>query len=71
MTGLTSAGPLAIRPRGFGLNLNLKEFVMNEQSHAALEPQVVDLGDAKEMTMGFPDVVYAEEDQSIQGRLEP
>lgn len=43
---------------------------MNEQSKAALEPQVVDLGDAKTLTKGFPDVVYAEEDPTIQGRLE-
>lgn len=62
---------MAIRPKGIGLNRNLKEFIMNEQSQAALEPQVVDLGDAKALTMGFPDVIYAEEDLSIPGRLEP
>lgn len=44
---------------------------MNEQTQAALELQIVDLGDAKTQTMGFPDVVYAEEDLSVQGRLEP
>jgi Family of unknown function (DUF5974) len=44
---------------------------MNEQSKAALEPPIVDLGDAKTMTMGFPDVIYAEEDQTVPGRLEP
>lgn len=44
---------------------------MNEQSKAALVPQVVELGDAKALTQGFPDVIYAEEDPTIQGRLEP
>lgn len=44
---------------------------MNEQSQAAPAPQIVDLGDAKTLTMGFPDVIYAEEDLSIPGRLEP
>ncbi|MCX2864901.1 hypothetical protein OOZ63_24015 [Paucibacter sp. PLA-PC-4] len=43
---------------------------MNEQSNAALEPQVVDLGDAKTLTKGFPDFLYAEEDPTVQGRVE-
>ncbi len=44
---------------------------MNEQTQAALDPQIVDLGDAKTLTMGFPDEIYAEEDLSVPGRLEP
>ena len=44
---------------------------MNEQSQAPLALQIVDLADAKTLTMGFPDVIYAEEDLSIPGRLEP
>lgn len=44
---------------------------MNKQSQPAQEPQVVDLGDAKALTMGYPDTAYAEEDQTIQGRMEP
>jgi len=44
---------------------------MNKQSPAALEPPIVDLGDAKVLTKGFPDVIYAEEDPTVQGRLEP
>ena len=67
---LTSSRPMAIRPNGIGLYFYLKEFPMNEQSKAALEPQVVDLGDAKTLTKGFPDVVYAEDNPTIQGRLE-
>lgn len=62
---------MAIRPMGIGLNRNLKEFIMNEQSQTALDLQIVDLGDAKTLTMGFPDVIYAEEDLSVPGRLEP
>jgi len=44
---------------------------MNEQSQTALDLQIVNLGDAKTLTMGFPDVIYAEEDLSVPGRLEP
>ncbi len=44
---------------------------MNEQSQAALEPQVVDLGDAKELTMGFPDIVKEEDDPTVYGRKTP
>jgi len=44
---------------------------MNDQSQAALEPPIVDLGDAKALTKGFPDVIYAEDDPTVQGRLEP
>jgi len=43
---------------------------MNEET---LTPdlQLVDLGDAKELTMGIPDIVFAEEDPTVQGRLVP
>jgi hypothetical protein len=42
---------------------------MNETTHAELELQVVELGDAKELTMGLPAAVYAEENPQIQGKL--
>lgn len=40
---------------------------MNEKSHPELE--VVELGDAKELTMGIPAPVFAEEDPQVQGKL--
>jgi hypothetical protein len=48
-----------------------KEFVMNEkpQSELELELQVVDLGDAKELTMGIPAMVYAEDNLTLPGRF--
>ena len=44
---------------------------MNEkpQSELELEVQVVDLGDAKEVTMGIPALVYAEDNESVPGRF--
>lgn len=44
---------------------------MNEkpQSELELELQVVDLGDAKELTMGIPAMVYAEDNQTLPGRF--
>ncbi|MBT9495433.1 MAG: lasso RiPP family leader peptide-containing protein [Paucibacter sp.] len=44
---------------------------MNEKSQSELEPQIVELGDAKELTKGFPDIAYAEDNPTVQGRLEP
>ena len=44
---------------------------MNEQSKPELDLQIVDLGDAKEQTLGIPDLAYAEEDPSVQGRRAP
>jgi hypothetical protein len=44
---------------------------MDEQLETAPVPQIVDLGDAKELTMGYPDVVFAEENATIPLRLEP
>lgn len=46
----------------------LKEFIMSEQSKPELDLQIVDLGDAKELTLGIPDLAFAEEDPSVQGR---
>lgn len=44
---------------------------MNEKSQAELELQVVELGDAKELTMGLPAPYFAEDNPLIIGRLEP
>lgn len=43
---------------------------MNEPSKLELELdlQIVDLGDAKELTLGIPHVDLAEENQTIPGR---
>lgn len=41
---------------------------MNEQKQAVLEPQIVDLGDAKEVTLGIPDAEFLEESQVIPRR---
>lgn len=49
-------------------NLNLKEFIMNEATHQDASLEVVDLGDAKELTMGVFAPVYAEENPQIQGK---
>ena len=48
-----------------------KEFVMNEKPQSELEQelQVVDLGDAKELTMGIPALVCAEDNQTLPGRF--
>lgn len=50
------------------LNLNLKEFIMNEAIHQDESLEVVDLGDAKELTMGVFAPVYAEENPQVQGK---
>lgn len=42
---------------------------MNEQAQSDLELQVVDLGDAKEVTMGIPAPVFAEDNPVVQGRF--
>ena len=39
---------------------------MNEKSHPELE--VVELGDAKELTMGIHSPAFAEEDPQVQGK---
>jgi hypothetical protein len=49
------------------LNLNLKEFVMNEKSE--LEMEVVELGDAKEMTMGIPALINPEDNEVLPERF--
>lgn len=61
--------PEAIRTRATLLNLNLKEFIMNQQAQSDLELQVVDLGDAKEVTMGIPAPAFAEDNPVVQGRF--
>lgn len=43
---------------------------MNEMSQAQLETQIVELGDAKELTMGIPAEVYAEDNPLVQRKFE-
>ena len=43
---------------------------MNQNAQPELEPQVVELGDAKEVTMGMVAPVYAEDNPLVQGKLE-
>lgn len=43
---------------------------MNAKPQSELELQVVELGDAKEVTMGVLAPVYAEDNPQIQGKLE-
>lgn len=57
-------------PRRIGLNLNLKESIMDKQHELDLELEVVDLGDAKALTQGVPALVFAEDNPLIQGRPE-
>ena len=42
---------------------------MNEKTQSELELQVVELGDAKEVTMGIPAPKYAEDSLQVQGRF--
>lgn len=42
---------------------------MNEKTQSELELQVVELGDAKEVTMGIPAPKYAEDNLQVQGRF--
>lgn len=42
---------------------------MNEKTQSELELQVVELGDAKEVTMGIHAPVYAEDNVDIQGKF--
>lgn len=46
---------------------------MNEKAQSELELelelQIVDLGDAKELTMGIPAMVYAEDSAALPGRF--
>jgi Family of unknown function (DUF5974) len=41
---------------------------MNEKPQSELELQVVELGDAKELTMGIPAQVHAEDNPTMQAR---
>lgn len=41
---------------------------MNEQAQSDLELQVVDLGDAKETTMGIPAPSFSEDNPVVPGR---
>ena len=43
---------------------------MDKQSEPDLELQIVELGDAKALTLGVPALVFAEENPLIQGRIE-
>ena len=53
------------------LNLRLKEYVMNEKSQAELELQIVELGDAKELTMGIPAQEHSEDNPALARKLQP
>ena len=44
---------------------------MDKQSHAAQELQVVDLGDAKELTQGVTHPTLYEEDLQLDGQKAP
>jgi hypothetical protein len=60
---LRTPKPTRPRQRPF----NLKEFNMNEksQSKQKFDLEVVDLGDAKELTMGIPAQVHFEDNPTI------
>ena len=47
----------------------LKEFAMNEKSQSELELQIVELGDAKEVTMGDPINNHGEDDLEVPGKF--
>ncbi|OYT92251.1 MAG: hypothetical protein CFE43_09200 [Burkholderiales bacterium PBB3] len=63
--------PGAQTAQAFRLTLNLKESVMDEKSQLEQQTPVFELGDAKELTQGFPALEYAEENPVIPGRREP
>lgn len=66
ISGLTSA-----RPRHFrsgSIVPNLKEFNMDKQSQ---QQQIVDLGDAKELTQGVFHPTLYEEDLQVDGQKAP
>lgn len=44
---------------------------MNEKTQSEFDLQVVDLGDAKELTLGFQDVIYGEDNPDVPGRRVP
>jgi hypothetical protein len=54
-------------PAEGGHKPQLMELVMNETSQTETELQVVELGDAKEVTMGVPKPNLHEENPSIPG----
>lgn len=59
---------------GFGssiLNLYLKELVMNDKPQAELELQIVELGDAKELTMGIPAQERSEDNPALNRKVQP
>lgn len=53
---------------GLFSNSTWKEFVMNDKPHTDLDLQVVDLGDAKELTKGIQAPQFAEENPLVQGK---
>lgn len=55
-------------PTEGGHKPQLMELVMNETSQTETELQVVELGDAKEVTMGVPKPNVHEENPTIQGQ---
>jgi hypothetical protein len=55
-------------PADGGLKPQLKELVMNETSQTGTELQIVELGDAKEVTMGVHVPHLHEEDPLIEGQ---
>ena len=44
---------------------------MDKTSQPELEPQVVELGDAKELTMGIPNQVNSEDNPLVPQKLRP
>ena len=44
---------------------------MDEKSQLEQQTPFIELGDAKELTLGFPALEYAEENPVIPGRREP
>jgi hypothetical protein len=58
------------RGQGRTFNSTRKEFVMNETSQSELELQVVELGDAKEVTMGPPMIHRHEDNPTVVGQFE-
>ena len=58
-------------PGQSALNCNVKETVMNEKPQAEMELQIVELGDAKELTMGIPAQEHSEDNPALARKLQP
>jgi hypothetical protein len=61
--------PEASLPKAF--TTQLKESDMDKSTQTELDQQIVDLGDAKDLTMGIPNQVNSEDNPEVPHKLQP